>query len=154
MRGSRRTPITSKPASLIARLRLGEGLDLDRHVMRIGVEQVGRARHDADVTLPEHEIAAAELYAFPPVDRLTQFCRLHVGVARRLMSRRLDCELDEARAVEPDTGAAAPQIGRAEKRLGDGDGIVNDFPRRRCMVRDNIAAALRARENDLQGLWP
>ena len=46
----------------------GERLDLDRHVEGIGVQEVLGAYHDADMALPEHKIAAAELNARPPID--------------------------------------------------------------------------------------
>ena len=48
---------------------------------------------------------------------------LHVAVARRGDSRRHQRGLRQAGAVDPFAGAPAPQIGRLEKTLGDGDEI-------------------------------
>jgi hypothetical protein len=45
---------------LDARFRLRERFGRDRHVKRIGVEEIARARHDADMALPEDEVAAAK----------------------------------------------------------------------------------------------
>ena len=59
---------------------MGERLDLDRHVIGVGVEQLGRARHDADMPLPEHEVAAAKLGVPLPIDGTPELCRLHVGI--------------------------------------------------------------------------
>ena len=53
-----------------------------------------------------------------PSDKL-----LHVAVARAGNARRLQRDLHEAGTIEPERGLAAPQIGRIEKHLGDGDEI-------------------------------
>src|SRR3990170_5376181 len=94
--------------------RLGEGLDLDRHVEGIGVQEVLPARHDADMALPEHEVAAAEFGTLSQIDGTPEFHRLHVGIARRGITRRFNGELHQTRAVEADAGAAAPKVGRTE----------------------------------------
>ncbi len=98
------------------------------------------------MALPEHEVAAAELRGPPPVDGAPQLCRLHVGIARRGITRRFDGELHQARAVEADAGAAAPQIGRAEKGLGDGDEIAFSLADRRGMAGEDIASARKSEE--------
>jgi hypothetical protein len=51
------------------------------------------ARHNADVPFPKYEIAAAEL-GFPSIDWAAELLRLHVGIARRRMTRRLGRKLD------------------------------------------------------------
>ena len=48
---------------------------------------------------------------------------LHVAVARRRRSGRRQRGLRQAGAVDPLAGAPAPQIGRLDKALGDGDEI-------------------------------
>ena len=73
------------------------------------------ARHDADMAVPEHEIAAAELVlgrqsmARPSSAACMSASR---GAAWPAASTR---ELHQARAIQPDAGAPAPEIGRAEK---------------------------------------
>ena len=70
------------------------------------------------MAIPEDEIAAGELVAACQIERAAKLGGLHVGVARAAKPGGLARELDEPRAVEPDAGAAAPEIGRAEKGLG------------------------------------
>ena len=46
------------------------------------MNEILRARHDADMSVPEHEIAAGERVRAVPVELLADFVRLHIGVAR------------------------------------------------------------------------
>ena len=50
--------------------------------MGVGMEEILRARHDAHMAFPKHEVAARKRGAFPPVDGVARLNRLHVGVAR------------------------------------------------------------------------
>ena len=51
--------------------------------MGIGVEEMLAARHDADMALPEHEVATAERGW---IDRIAKRGGLHIGVARAEMA--------------------------------------------------------------------
>ena len=59
---------------------------------------------------------------------------LHVAVARAVEARHLHGHLHQARAVEAQAGLAAPQVGRADETLGDGD-EVGRMPRSSAMWR-------------------
>src|SRR6185437_7052648 len=132
-------------------LRLAEGLDFDCHVVSVGVNEIGGARHDADMAFPKHEIAAAKFRALIPVYGLPEFFCLHVGIARRIIARGFEGELHEARAVEPDAGAAAPKIRRAQKFLCHGDGISYSLARWQRVAREDIASILQREEFTLVG---
>ena len=116
--------IAPPPLALDAGAGLGERLARHFHRPAVGVQQRRRVAHDADVALPEHEIAAPQMRE-RVVERQRRAERrlLHVAVARRGDSRRRQRGLRQAGAVDPFAGAPAPQIGRLEKTLGDGDEI-------------------------------
>ncbi len=103
---------------------LGERLARHFHRPAVGVQQRRRVAHDSDMALPEHEVAAPQMRE-RVVERQRPAERglLHVAVARRGDSRRRERGLRQAGAVDPLAGAPAPQIGRLEKTLGDGDEI-------------------------------
>ena len=101
-----------------------KGSTADRHVVAVGVEQALGVEHDADMALPEDEVAAPQAGEVGgDGDGLAEIPLLHVAVARRRDPGRVERELDEAGAVEAEAGAAAPEIGRADEALGDGDEI-------------------------------
>src|SRR3954471_6520783 len=56
----------------------GERFEHRRHVMAVGMEKVGRARHDPDMAFPEDEVAAPKRRAW--LDPMAQHALLHVGV--------------------------------------------------------------------------
>ena len=99
--------------------RFGQRLAHDLHVKAVRVHERGGVAHDADMPLPEHEIAAPERLVGG--DRLAERGLLHVAVARRGDAGRVKPRLDQARAVDPFRRPAAPKIGRFEKALGDRD---------------------------------
>ena len=59
------------------------------------MHEVLRARHDADMAVPEHEVAAGERAALP-VERAADLFRLHVGVARARKPRGFARKLHQA----------------------------------------------------------
>ena len=87
------------------------------------MHEVLRARHDANMAVPEHEVAAGERGAVLQFERVTDLFRLHVGVARARKPGGLARKLHQARAIDAEAGAAAPQIGRAAKAKRDIDEI-------------------------------
>ena len=82
--------------------------------------------------------------------RLAERRLLHVAVARRGDSRRHQRGLRQAGAVDPLAGAPAPQIGRLEKTLGDGDEIGLARVDRREMPGVEEEAVVRRRRNRLR----
>jgi len=134
---------------LDARHRPADRLDRDRHMERIGVDQRIRVAHDGDVALPEQEIAAAQ------VGEVARKCNaerglLHVAVARARYPAGRERDLEQPRAIEPERGLAAPQIGHVQKRFGDGDRVGREGVERRQMPGRNIAAGTGDRERLLQ----
>ena len=70
---------------------------------------------------PEDEIATTEASAF--FHCMANHGRLQVGVARGVMASSHQGKLHQAGAIQPDRGAPAPEIGREEEALGNGDEI-------------------------------
>ncbi len=61
----------------------GQRLRHDRHVMGVGMHEHDAVRHDADVTGPEHEVAALQaIFDVGNGQRGPEFRHLHVAVAR------------------------------------------------------------------------
>ena len=130
---------------------LAERLDGDRHVVAIGVhERCASSRTIADMALPEHQVAAPQV-GMPgiPATAVPSACFLHVAVARAGDAAGRQRQLHQAGAVEAEAGLAAPQIGRADEALGDGDEIGGDVVDGREMLRRHVAAAGRHRETRL-----
>ncbi|GJE70546.1 hypothetical protein CHKEEEPN_2084 [Methylorubrum podarium] len=91
------------------------------------------------MALPEHEVAALQ-----PVEPRRQGGAerplLLVGVARAGPPRILQAELHEARAIEAEAGAPAPEIGRPDEPLGGGGEIRFGGPERDGMAGKDEAA--------------
>lgn len=88
------------------------------------MQQRVRIGHDADMALPEYEVATAQTVEAVVVgERLAELPLLQVGIARRGHARSRQRELDEGRAVETEAGPAAPEIGHVQEALGHGDEI-------------------------------
>ncbi len=90
---------------------------------------------------PRSRSAASALVAMRRSERRL----LHVAVARAGDAAGGERNLHETRTVEPERGLAAPQIGHAEKALGDRDEIAFVIAERREMCRRHIGAARRHR---------
>jgi hypothetical protein len=70
------------------------------HVVRVGMEQCLRVAHDADMTLPEHEITALQgTQAGIEWDRNADPGLLHVGIAPCRYSAGSKRHLDQAGTV-------------------------------------------------------
>ncbi len=69
-----------------------------------------------------------------------EFGCLHVAVARALDAGREERRLDEARAVDADAVASAPEIGRADEAFGDIDEIALEVVEGRDVPADDEAA--------------
>ena len=70
---------------------------------------------------------------------------LHVAVARACDAAGGQRDLDEPRAIETERGLAAPQIGRAEKALGDRDEVRFVLVERRKVRGRHVGAGWRHR---------
>src|SRR5690606_36228162 len=96
-----------------------EPFDRDLHMMSIGVDHAFRVEHDPYMSAPEDEITATER---GEVDRLRQGfakrCLLHIGIAQGGNARALKRHLHNARAIEAEAVAPAPQIRYAGKFFG------------------------------------
>ena len=98
--------------------------DHGRHVMRVGVNDgVGIAR-DRDMAFPEDQVAALQSPGFRRVQHPAEAVVLHVAVARAAGAGGVQRYLHQAGAIDAKTALAAPQIGRADKTLGDRDEIL------------------------------
>ena len=103
------------------------------------MDEAGGVEHQPDMAAPEHEIAAAQV---PEVrgQGLAEPALLLVGVPRRRPPGLREAELDEARAIEAETGAPAPEIGRADEALGGGGVIGFDRVEGRAVAGKDVAA--------------
>ena len=113
----------------------------DHHVVCIGMHEHDAIGHDADVAFPEHKIAAQEAF----IDlgnwyRNAEFCLLHVAVARRGDTGRVERHLHEARTIYANARASAPKIGDADKALGNLDEIARGSAERRDVTDRHEAA--------------
>src|SRR5262249_59941150 len=86
---------------------------------------------------PEHEIAALKTVE---ADVPAQPALLHVAVARARNAARGERNLHEAGTVDAEAGLAAPQVGRAEKALGDRHEVALVRVERGQVLRRNEAA--------------
>ena len=87
--------------------------------MAIGVQQRFLVRHDADMTVPEHQVAALEAIEIIDQQPVAKRRLLHVAVTQRLHSASLERQLHEAGAVEAVDRLAAPEIGNVTEHFGD-----------------------------------
>src|ERR1700730_2783684 len=92
--------------------------------MCIGMNDAVAIAHDRAVPPPEDQIAALQSVRFRCVQCAPETVLLHVAVARAAGARGVQCDLDEAGAVDATTALAAPQIGRADEAFGDRDEII------------------------------
>ena len=93
-------------------------------MMGVGVHHHDAVGHDPDVAFPEHEIAALKtIEMLGRANQMTELGELHIAIARRRLASGMQRHLNNPRAVNADTGAPAPQIGRADKAFGDLDEI-------------------------------
>ena len=58
----------------------------------IGVEELARARHDADMAVPEDEVATPKPIALAEIELASELGCLHVGIARSRIARGFDRE--------------------------------------------------------------
>src|SRR5262245_48891088 len=106
-----------------------------------------RILDDGDMAVPEYEIAAPKLGRIERRrERLAQRRLLHVAVARAGHAAGGERNLEEARAVEAETGLAAPKIGRAHEAFGNFDEIALGAVERGEMARRHVAARRGDRE--------
>ena len=87
--------------------------------MAIGVQQRGIVCHDADVTVPEHQVATGQAVEVVDHQVLAEALFLHVAIAQRLDTGGLQRHLHEARAIETVGRLAAPVVRHAEEAFGD-----------------------------------
>src|SRR5205807_3122760 len=88
----------------------------------IGVRDARFVAHDRHVALPEQKVAALRRSARLFAERAL----LHVAVARAADATSHERELNQGGAVEPETGAPAPQIRHADETFGDRNEILLD----------------------------
>ena len=84
-----------------------------------------RLRDDADVPFPVDQIARTQFAETAAYVDLRAEARLHVAVAWTSIACGLESDLHEARAIESEIGAAAPEIGRADESACRADEIGN-----------------------------
>src|SRR4051812_28590427 len=97
----------------------GQRLDHHVHGVSRGVKQGFCVAHEAHMPGPEDEIAALQPRKCPAErQRLADGLGLHVRIARSRDAARGKRELRETRAIQPEAGLAAPEIGHGEEALG------------------------------------
>jgi hypothetical protein len=84
---------------------VGRWLDDDRHMKSVGVNKAVAIARDRHVAAPKYEIAARKL---GEIDWRSERALLHVAVARASNAAGRKRELDQAGAVNPKHGLAAP----------------------------------------------
>jgi len=92
--------------------------------MRVGVQQSGLVAHDADMAVPEYDIAPPQAgkVRIEGERRADRFF-LQIGIARCGDPGRVERNLHEARAIYAEACFAAPEIGRVQKPLGHRDEV-------------------------------
>ena len=115
MRGDRTIALRRNPANGGIQIFVG-----NCHVICVGVQEQVRACNPANMPFPEQEIttSAAVRRGEAGERRLLQ-----IAVAGTVGTARAQRDLHKTRAVDPEAGIPAPEIGCSDQRLRDRDGI-------------------------------
>src|SRR5262245_19728336 len=118
-----------------------------RHVESVGMNERRSIPDDGNVAAPEYQVTAPKLGRVEwRRERLAQRRLLHVAVARAGHAAGGERDLEEARAVEAETGLAAPQVGHSQEAFGNRDEIALGAVERGEVARGHVAARRGDRE--------
>ena len=111
--------------------------------MGVGVHHQNVIDHDADVPLPEYEVAALQAFETAGDGNTgAKLGLLHVGVAGRRNPGRLQRSLNEPRAIQANARTAAPKVRHANEALCDRHEISCMAAARRGVARVDEATAV------------
>ncbi len=97
--------------------------------------------HDGDMALPEHQVAAPQPGKIRAgIERLAEVAACMSESRSTSLAGHAHRQLHQAGTVDAEAGGAAPEIGRAEKRLGHRDIVGGDFADRPQMAGDERLA--------------